>query len=171
MNFDIITVLIYFVIIIAISILAFYLTQSVYKTVKNIYYQVKFDAKYKKEISKKKEELRKKKENGFVHEWIRVPILNKEYHVCKKTGWCPSEELFVPMNYVDFVVKRQELVKNFQDYHDNEVKRIANYYNIDEGVFSKAVEEVQDSPIKFREEFASEYGDQVWESVLGDFNE
>lgn len=83
------------------------------------------------------------KENGEHHEWITMAInLNKNTHVCKKTGYCPDLNGFFDVKYVQGIAKTQEQVKELIKYRNRRLADIALKHGMEFEFLLDLMEEV-----------------------------
>jgi len=86
--------------------------------------------KNNKMVNSKMKQVEEMKANGEFHEWINMTIGLKNVHVCKKTGFCPSMNGFVPMDQVKLHLMKLEEEKEYEVFKGEKLKIIANKYNI-----------------------------------------
>ena len=79
-----------------------------------------------KEYKIRKEEVRQMKEKGEFHEWVTVLTPSGEMMVCKKTGWCPDFEGFVPINMITAYLEKIKMEKEYKEFRNARVLELAN---------------------------------------------
>lgn len=78
-----------------------------------------------KKFAEKKAEVEKMKTNGDFHEWITIPTLSGEMMVCKKTGWYPTAQGFVPMELINEYLRKVKLEEEYREYRNAKVAELA----------------------------------------------
>jgi len=85
-----------------------------------------------KEYNKKMKEVDEMKANGDLHEWISLPVrLNgQEAYVCRKTGFCPTIEGFVPMSYIQLWESRQKQLEEWEIFRQRKMEDLVQKHNL-----------------------------------------
>lgn len=83
-------------------------------------------------FKKKQEEVAQMREKGETHEWVNIPGVAGYGNllVCKKTGWSPALQGFVPMDIVRKFVKKIELELEYKEFRDRRIEDLARSWNI-----------------------------------------
>jgi len=97
-----------------------------------------------KSFNKKMKIVERMKKDGEYHDWIPVMVGLKQYHVCQKTGWCPTIEGFISMEYVETCKKLRKEEEDYKEYRDNKVKDLAAKHSISLEDMEKLMESVFD---------------------------
>lgn len=103
-------------------------------------------AKYEQEKNKRfkqqallRQEMLAKKEP---HEWTNIMLSNGvKVLVCKKTGYCPSHEVFVDIRYVQSQLKAKEMQEKFNKHKADKIKKWAGELNLSESQVANLIEE------------------------------
>jgi len=94
-------------------------------------------------FKKKQEEVDKMKAEGGMHEWVSIKVnQGVELMVCRKTGWCPTLNGFIPLKNIESAL---EMVKSEQEYkifRDTRVLSIATKYNLSLETTEEIVEKI-----------------------------
>ena len=69
-------------------------------------------------------------ESGDHHDWETIPFGTEEVLVCMKTGWCPSKNGFIPMEYIKEWERRKKLDEEYQTYRKGKVEALAEDYEM-----------------------------------------
>ena len=79
-------------------------------------------------------EMEKMKENGEIHEWVSINTGMGDIIVCKKTGWCPSINGFIPKEHIESYQKEQENAKKVEEeyavYEKNKLFDLNTKYGV-----------------------------------------
>ncbi len=75
-----------------------------------------------------KEEMKVK---GDFHNWIKIPCeMGEEMLVCSKTGWCPSKDAFLSMEYVNKWIQQKKLDEEYQAFRKIRVETLAEAWEM-----------------------------------------
>ena len=87
--------------------------------------------KLKREIIENgKKKVAEMKAAGEYHEWIDVFLGDEERNVCKKTGYCPSLDGFIPMQYIEMHLQKLKLEEEYQEFRLGKINEIAEEMNL-----------------------------------------
>ena len=86
---------------------------------------------------------------GDGHEWINIPYGTEEVMVCKKTGWSPTLNAFLSMEYVNMWLKRQEREKEYQAYREEKMILLAEKH----GINKEKMEEIAEGIFAIKQSF------------------
>jgi hypothetical protein len=95
-----------------------------------------------KEFAKKQAEVAKMKANGDFHEWVSIPSTGGTMLVCKKTGYVPSLNGFVPVEMVTSYLNKVEREKDYKIYRDLRVMALANQHGMHLESMERLVEDI-----------------------------
>jgi phage FluMu protein gp41 len=104
--------------------------------------QIKEIMKNNKEFAKKKAEVAKMKANGDFHEWVSIPSTGGTMLVCKKTGYVPSLNGFVPVEMVKSYLNKVKREEEYKAFRDSRVKALADQYRMSLETAEKIVEAI-----------------------------
>ena len=145
----------------ALSFLIGFFSYFAYIFSKGIYISLKYKANVSKKLREKKKEVEKMKEGGDHHEWIEMPVGYQNRHVCKKTGYCPDLDDFIPMSSVELHLSKLETEKKWKDYKEEKLSKMASEYKID---FCD-MEEIAEEIYKMKQMFSVQQMKEYLESV------
>ena len=92
---------------------------------RKVFRQIKEIRKNNKIVNEKNAAVEKMKADGELHDWINIPTHEGEVHVCKKTGWCPKMNGFIPLDIIKrYEVQRQSEI-DYKAYRDAKVEELA----------------------------------------------
>ncbi|HLD91614.1 MAG TPA: hypothetical protein VI911_11505 [Patescibacteria group bacterium] len=119
--------------------------------------------KNNKEFKKRSKEVEEMKANGDLPEWVTLPIYGKDTHVCKKTGYCPSLECFINIDYIKTVLymraRKAELAKLFNEG----VVDLASKHGVDTAMviaIAEGIDQIKENiGIKYEEKLKEFKGD------------
>lgn len=157
---------------ILIAFMAGLATQFVSKQIVFWFRYIKWNIKNNKEFNKKKKEVEDMKANGDMHEWINLPTMQGNKLVCKKTGWCPELEGFIPMHFIQRHLMNVEIQKQteekYEKFKESKIKEVSDQYNLDEslihGIMDKAFEIKKEFHTKLIEEQQADMEKQIEET-------
>lgn len=129
--------------------LSLFFASRVWFTLKACYYMYKIDKLYRK----KKKEREAMLDKGEVHEWVTIPYGMQEVMVCKKTGWCPSLNGFIPMNLVGSQLKLQDIKKGFDEFKNQKLIEWAKEFN----VTTERMQEFVESVYNLKKQYYTDY--------------
>ncbi len=144
-----------------------------------IYQTLKERSLMKKSMTSNHDRVKKFKEDGGMHKWtnmaVRLGGKMEETYVCEHTGYCPKYDGFVPMGYVEDILSKRKLDKEFQEYKRERLLDFADEYCIGDikGLYAKIISLKKDFHIdkmnKFKAEIKEKFGDSV--TVVTDIND
>lgn len=86
---------------------------------------------------------------GEMHEWIKIYMGTKEIMVCKKTGWCPSLNGFLDINYVNSMGELQLVKAGFEKYKEQRIAEMAR----DLGISVEEAKNFSEEIFKMKKEY------------------
>lgn len=98
--------------------------------------------KMNKMFKQKQKEREAMLDKGEVHEWVNIPYGFKEVRVCKKTGWCPELNGYLPTNIVKSQLKLQDIKKGFDQHKKKQIQKWAKEFNVSVEKMEELVENV-----------------------------
>lgn len=115
---------------------------AVLKNLKKTWAEVQAIRENNKKFRAKQEEVKKMKEKGDLHEWITVPSINGEIMVCKKTGWSPTLNGFIPMDLLNDHLFKIQIEKEYKEYRNKRVSKLAAELGFTETKMEDVVEKI-----------------------------
>jgi hypothetical protein len=94
------------------------------------------------EFAKKQAEVEKMKANGDFHEWVSIPSVNGTMLVCKKTGYTPSLNGFVPVEMIASYLERVKREEEYKEFRNARVAALAQELNFDLPKMERIVEQI-----------------------------
>lgn len=104
--------------------------------------KIKIILESNKLFAKKIAEMKEMKARGELHEWTEVQTQNGEMIVCKKTDWCPDVKGFVPLNLIHSYLERIQMEKEYKEYRNLRIAKLAKELDFDLKKMEDVVEKV-----------------------------
>ena len=82
------------------------------------------------------------KEDGEFHEWVTVQTPTGDMMVCKRTGWCPNFEGFVPTNMINAYLEKVKMEQEYKEFRDARVLELANQLKLSTMEMEEVVEKI-----------------------------
>jgi hypothetical protein len=124
----------FFFVLFILNILVFLLALNIFTILKRTYAMYKINNKYVNIKSEYQKRVADMKASGEMHEWITINKTtvngNKDFIVCKKTGWCPEINDFFLLDYIKQEVARQETQKKYDEFKQSELSLLAEKYSL-----------------------------------------
>ena len=95
-----------------------------------------------REFKAKEAAVAKMKAGGDMHEWISVPLNGAMTHVCKKTGYVPSINGFLPMQYINQYLENLKAEEEYKVFRADRIYKIAQKYDLDVPKTEEIVEKI-----------------------------
>lgn len=130
-------------------------SKFVFKRLKSDFARIKDVRAREKAFRKKQKEVEEMKARGDMHEWISMPIsgVGEEVMVCRKTGYVPSKEGFLPIEIIQHYEKSQAVEKKIKEEYDEfkseRVSGISERYEIP----MEKMEDLMDEIYSIRKDF------------------
>jgi len=133
-----------------VSVLMGYFLFKVSSKIVDIILDIRKKQKNNEIYKEKMKEVDDMKARGDHHEWIEIPIDYKNTLVCKKTGYCPHNNGFLPKGYIDNHLEKLKLEKEFNVYKDVKLKELAKEYSLS----IEDIEELSTKVYSIKKEFS-----------------
>lgn len=125
-----------------------------YRTISNILFVLKVKSSYKKKLKEKEDAVKKYKEDGNLHKWVTLPVKFpdgklQETQICEETGYCPAINGYVELSQVKNMLEMRKTEEEYQEFRKSELKRIQEYYSIDNSDIEPLVADIFGMKKKF----------------------
>jgi hypothetical protein len=95
-----------------------------------------------RKFKEKQAEVTNMKSNGDLHQWVTVPYKGEDVFVCKKTGWCPHLEGFLPVDKIASHLNDLKTEEDYQAYRRNRIDQLSEKMGMSYAGTEKLVEEI-----------------------------
>jgi hypothetical protein len=103
-----------------------------------------------KTFKEMKDNVEKFKAEGNFHTWINFPINETEtVHVCSTTGFAPSKDGFVPLQFIQKFLKEQEEKEAYAKFKSEKMSTIARNFGLKLDEMEALVNEVVSIPQEY----------------------
>ncbi len=98
----------------------------------------------------KQAEVAKMKAAGDMHEWINVPSAGGTMLVCKKTGYAPSLDGFIPMQYINNYLENLKAEEEYKVFRAERIHKMA----LDNDSTVEKIEKIVEQVFSMKKDFA-----------------
>ncbi len=84
----------------------------------------------------------KMKAAGDMHEWVNVPSTSGMILACKKTGYVPSLDGFIPLTFINNYLENLKAEEEYKVFRADRIYKIAQKYDLDVPKTEEIVEQI-----------------------------
>ena len=86
---------------------------------------------------------------GEHHDWINIPTSKGNFRVCRKTGYCPSEDGFVPLKVIVMWENNKKNEEDYKKHRDLKIEELA----IEQGITVEEMESLVETIFNMKKQF------------------